>query len=89
MATPTSGFYPSKGVSPSSPKVAGTWIDDGNHSYDVSVSFSEIIFSKDFKKAVLIFGESFGKRNGASHFLFLKKEDGNWEVQKSITYEIS
>lgn len=32
------GFYPSTGVSPSSPQVAGTWIDDGNHSYDVSVS---------------------------------------------------
>ena len=58
-------------------------------SFDVIVSFSEIIFSKDFKKAVLIFGESFGRRNGASHFLFLKKEDGNWKVQKSITYEIS
>lgn len=58
-------------------------------SFDVIVSFSEIIFSKDFKKAVLIFGESFGRRNGASHFLFLKKEDRNWKVQKSITYEIS
>jgi hypothetical protein len=58
-------------------------------SVDVIVSFSEIIFSKDLKKAVLIFGESFGRRNGTSHFLFLKKEDENWKVLKSITYEIS
>lgn len=34
----TIGFYPSAGVNPTSPQIAGAWIDDGNHGYDVSAS---------------------------------------------------
>jgi len=34
----TIGYYPSAGVSPSNPQIAGAWVDDGNHDYDVSVS---------------------------------------------------
>ncbi|WP_422105918.1 hypothetical protein [Winogradskyella sp.] len=32
------GFYPSTGVDPVDPEVAGAWVDDGGHDYDVSVS---------------------------------------------------
>ena len=34
----TIGYYPSAGVSPSNPQIAGAWVDDGNHDYDVSAS---------------------------------------------------
>ena len=34
----TIGFYPLLAVNPTSPQIAGKWVDDGNHDYDVSVS---------------------------------------------------
>jgi len=34
----TIGYYPSAGVDPINPEIAGAWVDDGNHDYDVSVS---------------------------------------------------
>ena len=34
----TIGYYPSAGVDPTNPEIAGALVDDGNHDYDVSVS---------------------------------------------------
>ena len=58
-------------------------------SFDVLVGVSEICFNATFDKAVLSFGKSFSKLNGASYFLFLEKENDNWKVVKSILNGIS
>jgi len=58
-------------------------------SFDVLVGVSEICFNATFDKAILSFGKSFSKLNGASYFLFLEKENDNWKVVKSILNGIS
>ena len=57
--------------------------------FDVLVGFSEIYFNATFDKAVLCFGKSSSRLDGASYFLFLKKENENWKVIKSVMNGIS
>jgi hypothetical protein len=61
--------------------------DKGFGEIDICLNFSRIIFSKDYKDAILILGISYGKLNGFSTLYRLEKTNQKWHIkcEKGLT----
>lgn len=56
-------------------------IKEKRREIDVNINFSRVAFSNDYKHAIIIIGVSFGKHNSFSEFIYLEKENYNWEIK--------
>lgn len=57
--------------------------------FDFILSFSKISFNDNCNKAVLIYSVSYGRLNGYSVIILLKKNKDSWEIIDSKTLTIS
>lgn len=57
--------------------------------FDKLLSFSKVIFNRDYNRAVLIGAVGTSGLATSSHLIFLKKTDGKWEIIETQLLEIS
>lgn len=61
----------------------------GFQEIDMLLSFSNITFNKDYTKAIIIVGVSYGKLNGFSTLIYLEKKHYHWKIKCEKVLTIS
>ncbi|WP_133536816.1 hypothetical protein [Tenacibaculum caenipelagi] len=61
----------------------------GFQDIDILLSFSNITFNKNYNKALLIVGVSYGRLNGFSMLIYLEKKHYHWEIKCEKILSIS